>query len=90
MAEPTTPTDAELDAYIVFVLGMYGIDISVLPPLDDEALVDQASVLEACRDRIRQNLQVLEFELDPQYHLATYYASPQAQWTTPTSRLPFF
>ena len=83
MAEPTDPTDAELDEYILFTLARYGIDISVLPALDDDALVDQASVLEACRDRLRQNLEVLEFALDPQYHLATYYASPQAEWTKP-------
>jgi len=81
MAVPTAPTDAELDQFILFTLGMLGIDISVLPAADDTALVDQADVLSACRGRIRQNLQVLEFELDPQYHLATYYASPQAAWT---------
>jgi hypothetical protein len=86
MAEPSEPTDAELDEFIRFTLAMYGIDISVLPALDDDALVDQASVLEACRNRIRQNLEVLEFELDPQYHLASYYASPQMQWTTPIPR----
>jgi hypothetical protein len=83
MAVPTTPTDAELDAYILFTFGMLGIDISVLPPDDPDAPADQAGVLEACRDRIRDNLEVLEFALDPQYHLATYYASPQAAWTKP-------
>lgn len=81
MAEPTNPTDAELDEFIQFQLGMLGIDLSVLPVQDAAALMDQARVLSACRDRIRQNLQVLEFPLDPQFHLATYYASPQAQWT---------
>lgn len=86
MAEPTTPTDTELDDYILFTLGMLGIDISVLPALDPAALVDQSDVLSACRNRIRQNLQVLEFELDPQYHLATYYASPQAAWTARRSK----
>ena len=83
MAVPTTPTDAELDAYILFTFGMLGIDISVLPLDDSSAPADQAGVLEACRDRIRDNLEVLEFELDPQYHLATYSASPQAEWTKP-------
>ena len=83
MAVPTTPTDAELDAYILFTFGMLGIDISVLPLDDSSAPADQAGVLEACRERIRDNLEVLEFELDPQYHLATYYASPQAEWTKP-------
>lgn len=86
MAVPSNPTDAELDDYILFTLAMHGIDISVLPVSDDDALVDQAAVLEACRDRLRQNLEVLEFELDPQYHLASYYASPQMQWTTPIPR----
>jgi hypothetical protein len=81
MAEPTNPTDAELDEYILFTLGMLGIDISVLPASDPAALTDQSDVLSACRTRIRQNLQVLQYELDPQYHLASYYASPQAAWT---------
>lgn len=86
MAEPTNPTDAELDDYIFFTLGMLGIDISVLPASDPAALVDQADVLSSCRGRIRDNLQVLQLELDPQYHLATYYASPQAAWTSTRSR----
>lgn len=89
MATPTSPTDAELDEYILFTLGMLGIDISVLPASDPSALVDQGDVLSACRDRIRQNLQVLEFPLDPQYHLATYYASPQREWTTPLRKPKF-
>lgn len=80
MATPTVPTDAELDAYILFVLGMLGIDISVLPVADDAAPADQAGVLEACRNRIRQNLEVLELPLDPQYNLAAYYAAPQNAW----------
>jgi len=86
MAQPTNPTDAELNEYIFFTLGMLGIDISVLPPADPAALVDQADVLSSCRGRIWQNLQVLEYELDPQYHLATYYASPQAAWIAPRDR----
>jgi len=86
MAVPTNPTDAELDDYIFFVFGMLGIDISVLPASDPTALVDQAAVLSACRARLRQNLQVLEYELDPQYHLASYYASPQAAWIAPRSK----
>ncbi len=86
MADPTNPTDAELDEYILFTLGMLGIDISVLPASDPDALVDQADVLSSCRSRIRDNLRVLQLELDPQYHLATYYASPQAAWTAIRSK----
>ena len=82
MATPTNPTDAELDAYILTYLGMLGVDISVLPVSDENALVDQDAVLSACRNRIRQNLAVLEFELDVQYHLASYYATPQYFWAT--------
>jgi hypothetical protein len=66
MATPTQPTDAELDDYIRFTLAMLGIDLSVLPLDDPDAAVDQADVLSACRSRIRQNLEVLELELDPQ------------------------
>lgn len=81
MAVPTNPSDAELDAYILFRFGMLGIDISVLPFDDDNAQVDQVSVLQGCRQTLRQSLQLLEYELDVQTHIATYYASPQWAWT---------
>jgi hypothetical protein len=81
MAVPSNPTDAELDAYILFRFAMLGIDISVLPFQDPNAQVDQVSVLQACRQTLRQSLQLLEYELDPQAHVATYYASPQWAWT---------
>lgn len=83
MAIPTNPTDAELDAYILFRFGMLGIDISVLPYEDSNAQVDQVSVLSSCRSTLRQSLQLLQYELDVQKHIATYYASPQYAWTTP-------
>jgi hypothetical protein len=83
MAVPTNPTDAELDAYILFRFGMLGIDISVLPYDDDNAQVDQVSVLSGCRQTLRQSLAVLEYELYVQKHIATYYASPQWAWTQP-------
>lgn len=81
MAVPTNPTDAELDAYILFRFGMLGIDISVLPYEDDDAQVDQVSVLSSCRSTLRNALQLLQYELDVQAHVATYYASPQWAWT---------
>jgi hypothetical protein len=90
MATPTTPTDAELDAYILLYLGMVGIDISVLPADDDAALVDRAAVLSACRQRLRQNFEVLDLDLDVQYNLATYYATPQWFWTHPDPNLVCF
>ncbi|HEV7734104.1 MAG TPA: hypothetical protein VGR62_18175 [Candidatus Binatia bacterium] len=83
MATPTNPTDAELDAYILLRFGMLGIDISVLPFNDPSAQVDQMSVLSGCRSTLRQSLQLLEYELDVQTHIAAYYASPQSAWTTP-------
>ena len=83
MATPTNPTDAELDAFIKLYLGVVGIDISVLPLSDSNALVDQEDVLSACRQRIRQNFEVLDLELDVQYNLATYYTSPQSIWADP-------
>ncbi len=81
MAVPTNPTDAELDAYILFRFAMLGIDISVLPFDDDTAQVDQVSVLSSCRSTLRQALQLLQYDLDVQSHIATYYASPQWAWT---------
>ena len=90
MAEPTVPTDAELDQYILFRFGMLGIDISVLPYDDPAAAVTQLDVLESCRDVIRNALTVLEYPLDPQYTIATYYASPQSAWTDPAKKTFFF
>jgi hypothetical protein len=90
MAEPTVPTDAELDQYILFRFAMLGIDISVLPYDDPAAQVTQLDVLEGCRDVIRGALTVLEFPLDPQYTIATYYASPQSAWTDPAKKSFFF
>jgi hypothetical protein len=83
MADPTTPTDDELNAFILFRFAMLGIDISVLPFDDPDAQVDQVTVLEGCRDTIRQALTLLEYDLDAQSHIATYYAAPQSAWTTP-------
>ena len=83
MAEPTTPTDEELNEFILFRLGMLGVDISVLPFDDDDALVTQQDVLASCRSTIRNARTVLEFPLDAQYTIATYYASPQSAWTDP-------
>jgi hypothetical protein len=90
MAEPTVPTDDELDQYILFRFGMLGVDISVLPYDDPDALVTQLDVLEGCRGVIRNALTVLEFPLDPQYTIATYYASPQSAWTDPDKKSFFF
>lgn len=85
MADPTTPTDAELDAFIAFRLGMLGIDLSVLPFDDPDAPVDQLSCYETMRSTLRNNIVLMEFPLDPQYTIATYYASPQSAWTDPDS-----
>lgn len=85
MADPTSPTDAELDAFIAFRLGMLGIDLSVLPYDDPTAPVDQLGAYESMRSTLRSQLQLLEYPLDPQYTIATYYASPQLAWTDPDS-----
>lgn len=83
MAEPTTPTDAELDAFIAFRLGMLGVDLSVLPVDDPAAPVDQVRAYATMRSTLRSQIQLLEYPLDPQYTIATYYASPQLAWTDP-------
>lgn len=85
MADPTNPTDAELDAYIQFRLGMLGIDLSVLPVDDPSAPADQVRAFSTMRSTLRNQIQLLEFPLDPQYTIATYYASPQLAWTDPES-----
>lgn len=85
MAQPTTPTDAELDAFIAFRLGMLGIDLSVLPFDDPSAPADQVRAYAAMRSTLRSQIELLEFPLDPQETIATYYASPQLAWTEPES-----
>jgi len=85
MAQPTNPTDAELDAFIAFRLGMLGIDLSVLPYDDPSAPVDHVRAYAAMRSTLRSQIQLLEFPLDPQETIATYYASPQLAWTDPGS-----
>jgi hypothetical protein len=56
VADPAIPTDAELDAFIAFRLGMLGIDLSVLPVDDPNAPVDQASCYETMRNTLRTGL----------------------------------
>lgn len=85
MAVPTNPTDAELDAFIQFRLGMLGIDLSVLPVDDPSAPVDQVRALASMRSTLRSQIQLLEYPLDPQTTIATYYASPQLAWTDPAA-----
>jgi hypothetical protein len=85
LADPTTPTDAELDAFIQFRLGMLGIDLSVLPVNDPSAPADQVRAFSSMRSTLRNQIQLLEFPLDPPYTIATYYASPQLAWTDPES-----
>ena len=87
MADPLNLTDAELDEYVLTTLALNGVDLTVLPAEDSSALMDQATVLRLCRSRVRQNFEVLAYELDPkdhlaQYHLPTLYPSPQHYWTS--------
>src|SRR5690606_10552557 len=63
MAQPTNPTDAELDAFIAFRLGMLGIDLSVLPYDDPSAPVDHVRAYAAMRSTLRSQIQLLEFPL---------------------------
>ena len=78
---PASPTDAELDAYILTRYALLGIDISVLPKSDPDAPMDQARLLEHARLILRQDVEAANFEIDSQLHLPVSYPAPFKAWT---------
>jgi hypothetical protein len=76
------PTDAELDTLARTYWALLGIDISVLPVDDPDALVDQARCLASARSTLRGEVPITAFaDLDPQADIAVLYPAPFAQWT---------
>ncbi len=75
------PTDDELDTYILTRFDLLGIDISVLPEDDDDAVMDQATVLSNARSIIRDDVDIADVEIDAQFHVPALYPSPMWTWT---------
>ncbi len=78
---PDSPTDEELDAYILTRYALLGIDISVLPESDEDAPMDQERLLENARSILRQEVVAADFEIDPQFHLPVPHPAPFSVWT---------
>ena len=78
---PTSPSDEELNAYILTRYALLGIDISVLPESDPDAPMDQARLLENARSILRQEVIAADFEIDAQFHLPVAHPAPFTAWT---------
>lgn len=78
---PPTPTDEELDRYILTRYALLGIDISVLPESDPDAPMDRQRLLENGRSILRQDAEAADFRIDPQLHLPVAFPAPTTAWT---------
>ena len=78
---PPTPTDEELDAYILTRYALLGIDISVLPESDEDAPMDQERLLANGRSILRQDAEAADFEIDPQFNLPVAFPAPASAWS---------
>ena len=75
------PTDDELNAHILTRFALLGIDISVLPEDDDDAVMDQASVLANARSILRTEVEIADAQIDAQFHVPALYPAPMSVWT---------
>ena len=77
---PASPTDEELDRYILTRYALMGIDISVLPESDPDAPMDRRRLLANGRSILRQEVEAADFTIDPQLHLPQLYPAPFSAW----------
>lgn len=79
--EAVTPTDEELNAYILARLSSLGVDLSVLPEEDSDAPADQARILKSARQFLRSAPQAIaDFQLDPTGPPPAMYPAEQHVW----------
>ena len=78
---PPTPTDEELNTYILTRYALLGIDISVLPESDEDAPMDRERLLANGRSILRQDVVAADFEIDPQFNLPVTHPAPFTAWT---------
>ncbi len=77
---PPTPTDEELNTYILTRYALLGIDISVLPESDEDAPMDRERLLANGRSILRQDVEAANFEIDPQFNLPVTHPAPFTAW----------
>ena len=78
---PNSPTDDELNSFILTRYALLGIDISVLPGSDEDATRDQERLLRNARSILRQEVVAADFVIDPQFHLPVPHPAPFTAWT---------
>jgi len=78
---PPTPTDDELNTYILTRYALLGIDIFVLPEADENAPMDRERLLANGRSILRQDVEAADFEIDPQFNLPVTHPAPFTAWT---------
>ncbi len=78
---PAPPSDAELDAYIRTRYALLGIDVSVLPMKDPDAVMDQERLLANGRQILRQDAAAADFVIDPQFVLPMPFVPQLTAWT---------
>lgn len=77
-----TPTDDELDAYILTRLRLLGIDLDVLPEDDADAPADRRRLLAAARAVLRNTVPVISaYEIDVQAVPPELYPAPFTERT---------
>lgn len=81
MQQAPSPSDDELDRYILTRYALLGIDISVLPADDPDAPMDRRRLLANGRSILRQDVIAADFEIDPQFNLPVPHPAPFVAWT---------
>jgi hypothetical protein len=76
-----SPTDAELDAYILTRLRLIGVDLSALPEDDASAPADQRRILASARTLLRNTVPVISaFTMDVQEVPPMLYPAGFTSW----------
>jgi len=77
---PPPPSDAELDIYIRTRYALLGIDISVLPEVDDSVPMDQQRLLANGRGILRSEATAADLDIDPQFYLPMPFPPQLHAW----------
>ena len=83
---PAEPTDEELDVYIRTRYALLGIDISVLPESDSDAVMDQERLLRNGRGILRADAEAADFQFDAQFDLPMPFPPQLRAWTLEEGR----